>query len=291
MATVDGHIMVEAGPHGPGATRSCSRWTELTSTMAFHAEAAARLRAPTEFRLLNYPGGGSSQVFSVGTKGATPEQIEAELEAVRQVCRSQPTGSTPLCAQIRDIVEKISRQAPELRAAGQKAVLVIASDGAASDGDVSRALEPLSKLPVWVVIRLCTDDDAVVKYWNNVDNDLELEMDVLDDLESEAKEIDEFSPWFTYGAPMHRLREWGATSKVLDVIDERPLVPHELLELARLLFGEVDLPQPELGWQAFKTQLELEAAKHATVWDPIREKQRPWIKIGSKLSKSFKGKR
>lgn len=50
-------------------------------------------------------------------------------------------------------------------------------------------MRPLEKLPVWVVIRLCTDEDRMTTYWNNVDSDLELSMDVIDDHLGEAKEI------------------------------------------------------------------------------------------------------
>jgi hypothetical protein len=50
-------------------------------------------------------------------------------------------------------------------------------------------MRPLHLLPVWVVIRLCTNENAIVSYWNNVDKEIELNMDVIDDPLGEAKEI------------------------------------------------------------------------------------------------------
>ena len=40
-----------------------------------------------------------------------------------------------------------------------------------------------------------------MQYWNEIDEDLELDMDVLDDLEGEAAEVNEAQPWLTYGRP------------------------------------------------------------------------------------------
>jgi hypothetical protein len=34
---------------------------------------------------------------------------------------------------------------------------------------------------VLLVIRLCTSEEAVVQYWNNIDSQLEIDVDVLDD--------------------------------------------------------------------------------------------------------------
>ena len=113
--------------------------------------------------------------------------------------------------------------APQLRAAGKKASVIIYTDGEASDGDVTIALRPLIGLPVWVVIRLCTDDAAVVTYWNNVDDQLELNMDLIDDPVGEGRGVNKLNPWLTYGTPLHRLREFGVTVKEIDMIDEEIL--------------------------------------------------------------------
>jgi hypothetical protein len=116
----------------------------------------------------------------------------------------------------------------QLRATGQRALLVIATDGEASDGDITDAMRPLKNLPVWVVIRLCTDEHDVVNYWNNIDTELELEMDVIDDLSGEAREIHRFNPWLTYGEPLHRLREFGCSIKEFDLLDEKKLTMDQI---------------------------------------------------------------
>jgi hypothetical protein len=38
-----------------------------------------------------------------------------------------------------------------------------------SDGNIVEAMRPLHNLPVWVVLRLCTDDDRIGNYWSDVD--------------------------------------------------------------------------------------------------------------------------
>jgi hypothetical protein len=53
----------------------------------------------------------------------------------------------------------------------------------------------------------------------------ELNIDVIDDLVSEAKEVHHANPWFTYCEPMQRLRESGLSLKELDLLDERQLPP------------------------------------------------------------------
>lgn len=56
-----------------------------------------------------------------------------------------------------------------LRDNRQRVAVIIATDGESSDGDMAVAMAPLKDLPVWVVVRLCTDEASVVDYWNNID--------------------------------------------------------------------------------------------------------------------------
>ena len=158
---------------------TCSRWSELTDALKFHAQIAHAASAPTEFRLLN-----SSVPISIGTDDGSNS-----LNVLLSTFEGSPNGGTPLCRHIKDVVSKISLIEHQLRANNQRACVMIATDGESSDGDIAEALKPLERLPVWVVVRLCTDDDKIVDYWNNIDKVLELDMDVLDDLFGEADEV------------------------------------------------------------------------------------------------------
>ncbi len=46
---------------------------------------------------------------------------------------------------------------------------------------------------------------------------------MIDDQLGDAKQIHAVNGWMTYGEPMHRLREFGAVLKELDLIDESTL--------------------------------------------------------------------
>jgi len=279
MTTRDGHRPAASGI----GLEACSRWEELGASLAWHARVSAFLGAPTEFRLLNSMEDGPRGIPAApacvrcGFGSGDPMQEVAEVQRLAQ-CEPRGRG-TPLCRRIQEATQRIASLAPQLRACGQRASLVICSDGAATDGDVAQALRPLRELPVWVVVRLCTDDDKVLDYWNNVDEELELDMDVLDDLKGEAAEVHEHNPWLTYGQPLHWVRERGAQSKLFDLIDEKPLTLTEVHAMAELVFG-CRLPHPEADWTGFQRALAEHNRAAPSVRDPLKSKQRDeWIRV------------
>ena len=117
MATNDGHRLVSSG--GKSAEISSSRWEELGDAILWHGSLAAQMGAPTEFRLLNPPGQAIPQVLICGQ--GSPE---AEMDALKRLVGSSPTGRTPLCQQIREVAAAIAPRANALRAAGQRHAVV-----------------------------------------------------------------------------------------------------------------------------------------------------------------------
>merc|ERR1712021_111555 len=131
----------------------------------------------------------------------------------------QPTGPTPLTTRIYQIANYVSAMADEMRERGLKAVLILATDGlptsreGISSAEESQefifALQQLQALPIWLVVRLFTDDEEVVEFYNDLDTQLEMNMEVLDDFCNEAKEIYKYNRWLNYARPIHVCREIG----------------------------------------------------------------------------------
>lgn len=103
--------------------------------------------------------------------------------------KARPGGCTPLTDHILAINSEVEAMLPELRSRGQKVAVVIATDGLPTDDQgyggkahqdqFVNALRTLEGLPVWLVIRLCTDEEDVVNFYNDLDQLLELSMEVL----------------------------------------------------------------------------------------------------------------
>lgn len=189
---------------------------------------------------------------------------------------------------IREVVKRIETIENHLRSTSQKAVIIIATDGESSDGDVAKALEPLRNLPVHIVVRLCTDDSKIVDYWNNIDNEIEVDIDVLDDYMGEAAEVRKLNSWLTYGEPLHRLREFGVPMKELDMLDEKSLTGDQVKRLCTIIMDKPmsSIPDPNEDLEAFVAFATEALSEVPTTWCPFSKTQKPWLDL-ARLRRHF----
>lgn len=129
--------------------------------MSFLAELSEALQVPSEFRLLN----GAEPIIV----GLNDDQGES-LKFLREVMAESPAGPTPLCMHIEAVVQSIQSVERELRANGQKAVVVIATDGESSDGNVAEALRPLTNVKFFILLLVFKSLDSLSSlsylYWS-----------------------------------------------------------------------------------------------------------------------------
>lgn len=291
-AAYDGHYCQEL-PDGRMVSYPCSRWEEIKHMALQHAEWNAAIGTPCEFVLLN-PGPGPVQEgrdfvrLNSGTGSAS-----SSLQSLRRMLdMTQPGGLTPLKDRLEEIYQRIRAQHAELAQNGQRIVLVIATDGlptsnhSAVSSDLHRRelVQILNRLgfelSVFMVIRLTTDDDSVVDYYNQVDAELELPLEVIDDMKSEAREIQsQGNSWLTYSPLLHKIREGGTFVKLLDLLDERRLTSAEVSVFVQLLLRrEQDQPMPRSA-EDFCNAV-ADALQHAPlVYDPLKGSMGPAIKL------------
>jgi len=226
-------------------------------------------------------------------EGPYAKNIQHDMyTAIDTMEMTRPCGLTPLVEHILEIQNRIREMSPQLRARGERVALIIATDGLPTNSEgyggqiakeeFRRALRRLETLPVWVVIRLCTDDEEVVQFYNGLDQHLELSLEVLDDFIGEAKEVFGHNKWLTYGLPLHRCREFGFHDRLFDAIDERPLTKYELRCFCALLFGlrsNYDIPDPEEDWSGFKGEVKRLLKKECNQYNPMTKKMNPWINM------------
>lgn len=292
MVTGDGHRLVETGRSNDVRYVSCSRWAEIRETVEYHAQIAALLEAPTVFRLLNDPGRmAGPQQFSIAERGS--EFVSEDLSiALNTMQMASPTGVTPLTEHVREIRANVMTMADELSSMGQKVVIVLATDGLPSDrygssnqstlNEFKDALRSLEGLPVWIVVRLCTDEENVVNFYNDLDSQLELSLEVIDDFAGEAEEVYEHNQWLNYALPLHRIREMGFSHKLFDLLDERRFTKEELRQFFLLIFGpdKLDgLPDPQIDWEGFLRRLKRIVDGEKQQWNPVKKKVTPWVDV------------
>lgn len=272
----------------------CTRWKEIQETVEYHIQMSGLLKAPTIFRFLNHPDGAFPQEFSVADKGDSSDaQIADDVsEALRIIRGTSPTGATPLSFHVREIHQMVQDMQPSLRAEGKRVAVILATDGLPSNNlgvsgeselkEFTDAVRLLEGLPIWIVVRLCTDNDEVVEFYNNLDNNLELSIEVLDNYTSEADEMYQVNSWLNYCLSLHRMRELGFQHRIFDLLDERSLTISELRDFFLLMFGvgKFDgVPEPELDFKGFMTSLDRIVKSEKEQWHPVKRRLKPLVSM------------
>merc|ERR1711894_342355 len=154
------------------------------------------------------------------------------------------------------------------------------SSGTSTNHDRDAFIEILRKistsLPVQLVIRLCTDDDSTVAFYNTIDEEMELPLDILDDIVGEAKEIEQAgNGWFTYTPLLHKIREAGSLCKLLDDLDEKSFSNLEIRQFCAMLTSSSSVGSG--NDRTFLEEMVRQANAAKPVYNPISESLAPSV--------------
>jgi len=261
------------------------------------ADMNARLGIPSEFILLNPPTRRGFAAFREGSDFAVVDarrgDLGGQLAVLEQMLQAtRPLGPTPLADRLREVHHRLQHHYGHWADGGSQFVVVVATDGLPTcpgsgvpsqeaQQEVTEVLRKLTaELPVFMVVRLTTDEDAVVQYYNRIDEEEELPLEVIDDIESEAREVaGNGNGWLTYSPQLHMIREGGTFLKLLDALDERALCAPEVQSLAASLLEHHE----ENAQLAYLIPVELfklackQLRRLPLVYDPISKRMMPCL--------------
>lgn len=246
----DGHVL-EVSSCGHLQSVPATRWDEISAMALDQAEWNARAGVRSEFILLNPP---CPQDPLEGRDFALVDpkagDAKAQVEVLARILQSNgPRGTTPLARCLSQLRQRLQQEVHD----GRRIMLSIVTDGLPTahnsgsctqldkDAFVQELRTFSTSFNSFIVIRLATDDDSAVEYYNQIDEELELPLDILDDLRGEATELHGVgNGWFAYTPMLHRIREGGTLEKIFDLLDERALKPAEIRKFLELLLRGPD---------------------------------------------------
>jgi len=308
MNASDGNMLRDGGA-GRIVSKPCTRWEEICAFAQDHARWNLALGTPCEFMLLNSIGRGPSVAPQEGRDFVCVDKSagddSGQMQNLDRLLKTNgPRGVTPIAERLEEIRLRLHTEAEELARRQQMVFLTIATDGLPTSPwsgestvedqeQMVSALRRLgAELPVQLVIRLCTDDDSTVEFYNKIDDELEWPLDVLDDFASEAKEISgKGNGWFTYTPLLHRIREAGTLCKLLDNLDETRFTPRDARKMVELLSNDPTLTLVETD-KDFIKRVEKIIASEQQVFDPVCQKMMPFVnikKLRSAMKVGFRG--
>jgi len=267
----------------------CSRWEDVLRAVTLLAKIAAAAQVPTQLMLLN-----SSKVVDIAPskKDGTSAGGEAagdphlKLSEVDALLQQAPAGQSHLCRLIGTVLGKVKGMEKQLRDARRVAVITVFTDGEATDGDLVAVLKGLEPLPVKLCVRLCTDDENVRAHWRELVGQVDVDLTLLDRLETEADDVLRCNSWLTYGEPLHRAREFGLGGlAVFDTLRDRQLPKNQVKAVVDAVLTadrKVLLPNPDVAsWPEFVKAVNKLVDTAPETACPVRRVPAPWVDMGA----------
>lgn len=140
-----------------------------------------------------------------------------------------PNGSTPLNATLNTVFDYIKN-----KPISERKKIVLYTDGESSDGDITQIIKRIQEYNTSITIRLCTNDSNVVTYWENIDKQLEVKLDIIEGYLEEKLAVNRVNPKLDYTIGIHKLRQFGLISNDFDRLDEAKLTDVQIEKLNRL---------------------------------------------------------
>lgn len=319
LNNTDGHVVVRDLSQNKIRNVACTRWEEVTNTLLWHAEFNAKMGAPMVIRMVNDPGSnvGPQQLGVAASKNVN---VDGELQRLRRLLKCHPGGCTPLTVHLKDILASL-RQVDSSVLQDKMISIIIVTDRLPADAEGNEGqdinfefletLKAFHQFPVWIVVRLSTDEKRVVNFYSSLDRgiailrqlrgeadharvDENIRLDVLDDFVSEAARVEAHNPWLNYALPLHLTRESGSMFSAFDAINERPLDYDELADFVALLFDrhatlegegglrtldEQPLANPQSNYREFRRSVQQLAQRNGDLWNPVKKRMQPWINL------------
>lgn len=186
------------------------RWEELEECVRFHTHMASKLWIPSTYYLMD--DGEQEWQLSRGYAlcAGSVEDVQLEVQDLHYRLENVPLDQSrcPLRYCVHALAKDIKSVAQAVAARDRYITVVICTQGRPTtrDGDTGSSkilrdfqdeLELLSKLPVKIIVRLCTDTEEVRDMYNSLDSRFDC-IDVLDDYWGESLEVHLHNPWLTY---------------------------------------------------------------------------------------------
>lgn len=211
----------------------CTRWEEMGATLKYHLKLSRLLKVHTEFHFLTH----KEEIVISHTSQEQNDRGQAHLHAVL----NKGPAFTPrvsISTGMKKVIERVKGMEQQLREKEQVATIIIFTDGEKIHTDLEKQFEELQKLPVTVVVRLCTENDVVSAYFGEIDSNFDIKVDVIEGLRREAKQVHKYNSWMIYGEPLQRFREFGVFIQEIDLLGERKLTSKELNVIFKLIYGD-----------------------------------------------------